>query len=286
VKVPTERQRRRLALMPTTFKMRLQLKAPPPRTPHLGASANAVLLSLLEQDDRQLANDLHSANPKPYSLALADSQGFGGVEGRSLEVRLQVLDEVLEARINAALVPGMVFGSSVEPLYGEIVEVNREFQSYQALVEQALDAPLERQIQLDFLTSTLLSGNDNRWPLPIPGYLFGGLLRRFEHFSGFTFGGTFHSYINRSVQCIHYKAEPYGERLSSKEYHAGFIGKAIFVAAGPAQSARSLLALAQFAQWSGVGINTSFGCGQVVVTSQEAVVRDERGEVLELLAKA
>jgi CRISPR-associated endoribonuclease Cas6 len=271
--------------MPTTFKMRLQLKAPPPRTPHLGASANAVLLTLLEQNDAQLAADLHSANPKPYSLALADSQGFGGVEGRSLEMRFHLLDPALDARITEALQPGVVFGSSVEPLYGEVIEVKREFQSYQSLVEHVLDAPLQRQIQLDFLTSTLLSGNDNRWPLPIPGYLFGGLLRRFEHFSGFTFGGTFHSYINRSVQCIHYKAEAYGERLSSKEYHAGFIGKAIFVAAGPEQSARSLLALARFAQWSGVGINTSFGCGQVVVSSETATVRDERGEVLELLAK-
>ena len=269
--------------MPSILKLTLQLEKTASTGNHLAASTNAAILTLLSGKNPELANELHDAPVKPYSLALEPDAGFGGVQGRYLEVRLNVLHDALEPILTAALELGRFFGTTDDPLRGRLLNVETENESYPDFVTRALSTPVQRLTQLEFLSNTCLSGNGNNWALPIPGFVMNGLRIRFEKFSGFKLEGNLNQYTSRNLECKHYKVNSFFETISSKETQDGFVGKATFLSKGSDDSARAIALLLRFAEWSGVGVNTAFGCGQVRVKLETARVRDEGGEVLRVV---
>lgn len=266
--------------MPATIKLTLQLESNSTQGIHLGASAGAAILTMIAAQNPNFAQELHDANPKPYSLGLEPDSGFGGVHGRYLELRLQVLHDALTPILQAALEPGAFFGTQADPLRGRLLNVEVETESYTEFVARVAALPVQRLIRLEFLSATAVSGGGNTWALPLPNYMFNGLRLRFEKFSNLRLQGSFSSYTNQQLECQHYRVYQKLERLSAKEQFDGFKGTATLVCQGQPESVRVMVLLARFAEWSGIGVNTAFGCGQVRVALETARVRDEAGEEL------
>jgi CRISPR-associated endoribonuclease Cas6 len=151
-------------------------------------------------------------------------------------------------------------------LSGKLVGLKQQETSYKALLEEALEGAAPKRIVLNFQTATAVSGGGQQWPLPVPLLLWRGLLRRWQEFSPLALEEGLRGWWEEWLWCESYQAQAKKVFLGPKKgVFQGFVGKAVFKFKPEADPnlRRQTAALAQFAQEVGVGVNTSFGCGQV-----------------------
>lgn len=255
--------------MPHQLRLVLQLDRPPPRHGP-GVGLHGLVFGAVAQLERlypELAKKLHDAQTNPFSLALTEHQGFGGYKNPKLQFRLNILDEALLVPLSRALPVGLPIGEPGEYLHGHIQSGVLVSESYHDMLLQAHQGTAPTTLTLYFKSPTAFStgGRGSSVAQPLPGPIFNGLARRFQLCSGYELGGDYKEWFETHVGVEEQQIEPASQRLNQHETLNGFVGQVRFGLAGEEEGRRMVGLLARFAQWSGVGLKTGFGCGEVVL---------------------
>jgi CRISPR-associated endoribonuclease Cas6 len=246
----------------------------------LGRAGQALLLSLIRDRDPALAETIHAGEgTRPYTvsnLVLGRRKGGSlhieaGQEGwlrftgltADLSAALQELVDHPPPEISLADHPFRVTGTTLDPARhpwaGRV--------SYQALAAPYLLGKQERlraKIRLEFASPTSFKSQGRFVPLPLPELVFGSLLDRWQRFGPVELHPEMRRFAAEAVGLSRYRLRTRAAPYKQGGLHIGFTGQATFVALNRDRYWLSLLhLLADFAFYSGVGIQTAAGLGQL-----------------------
>ncbi len=259
----------------------LQLQSPTeaslPST--LGRAGQALLLGLVGERDPALAESMHAGEgPKPYTVSnlvlgrrksgslLVEAGQVGWLRFTGLtapvSAALQDLAAAPPPEISLADHPLQVTGATLDPA----VHPWARQVSYQELAARYLlggqKAP-RRKIRLEFASPTSFKSRGRSVPLPLPELVFGSLLDRWQQFAPVALNPEVRRFAAEAVGLSRYRLRSRGIPAKQGGLHIGFTGQATFVALNRDRYWLSVLhLLADFAFYSGVGVQTTAGLGQ------------------------
>ncbi|MFN8493511.1 MAG: CRISPR system precrRNA processing endoribonuclease RAMP protein Cas6 [Caldilineaceae bacterium] len=123
---------------------------------------------------------------------------------------------------------------------------------------------LPRQATLDFASPTAFKSGGMTVPVPLPNLVFGSLVERWNQFSPITLSPEMRRFGEEMVAISRYRLEsrPVGGKQGG--LRIGGVGQVTYTAVGGDRYWLGLLnMLADFALYSGVGVQTTTGMGQV-----------------------
>lgn len=138
--------------------------------------------------------------------------------------------------------------------------------SYEELAAQQLlqHGQVERKVRLLFASPTSFKSKGMHLPVPLPNLVFGSLVERWNHFSPVTLSPEMRRFGEEAVALSNYE---FGSRTvgqKGKGAIIGGVGRATYSALGGDRYwLASMQMLADFALYSGVGVKTTTGMGQV-----------------------
>ncbi len=252
--------------------------------PTLGKAAYAGFLELIGALDADMAERLHSAREKPFTLCLY--RGDTGITpGESASdtgpwLRITSLDACLSRfLLEMASCPGGWGPLRLLDIELEIVKAyNRQeehpwagetsfVELYNNWVARAKRRQLPEDIWLEFCTPTAFAISGSEWdlPLPLPRLVFQSLFNKWTAFSSIPLDLKVEE-IGRYVGIKRYSLRTqmlqFGERSKRQ---LGFVGVCEFgIRREAGRDFRQLInLLADFAFYAGVGKKTAWGMGQV-----------------------
>ncbi|MBZ0275580.1 MAG: CRISPR-associated endoribonuclease Cas6 [Anaerolineae bacterium] len=252
--------------------------------PHwLGRATQAFFLKSLRRLNPDLSAAIHDTDDmKPFtaSTLLGTERRHDGVwlsPGREVRLRYTTLHPHLSMLMLNGLIPDwQANGVTIhdQPLEVTAVEISPQVNSWtgQASFESLLEtaSPERKTLRITFGSPTAFKSTRGYFvPLPQPELVFGSLLDRWNMFSPVelpdSLYGVFHDAI--SVQSVEIASQDvlfgggrWGGRIT------GFTGHAVYIVEETNRDIRrGINALAAFAQFSGIGIKTTAGLGQVRV---------------------
>jgi CRISPR-associated endoribonuclease Cas6 len=205
----------------------------------------------------------------PISQALYAGLGLHGTSGAAAEAGQAPQPWVLDD--HPFQVVGVVCDPAQQPWTGQT--------TYEALAAQQLlqaERP-QHQVTLEFASPTAFKSGGLTMPVPLPGLVFGSLVERWNAFSPVTLAPEMRRFGEEMVAISRYRLEsrPVGQK--NHALRIGGVGQATYVATGGDRYWLAVLhMLADFALYSGVGVQTATGMGQV-----RRLARDERRERIE-----
>jgi len=249
---------------------------------HTGRILHASFLRWLERDHPELVAQLHDANhPRPYTVS--NLQGNLTPNGERLKLdkgqtawfRLTALEEYFLNCVRASidkqktgpqpddrrLVPGPPLQSPHEHPWAASASFE---QLAQTLARETETPPLRHSLVLRFHSPTCFIENKQALPLPVPRYVFGYLLNKWQLASPFPLPVDDVEHFVESIHLAHAHLETAQVDLQ-KYQRTGFTGEARFALhpSLPENYKHALQLLAKFAFYSGVGSHTTMGMGQV-----------------------
>lgn len=222
---------------------------------HPGRALNAWFYGALSRRDESLAEALHSLQgPKPFTIALASPK-----EGLLLVITgcraMAPHALALAEGCDRLLLDGRWLVISGEP------EVKAEsFAELGArwLLRDGRVIP----VRLEFLSPTTFHSRGRTLPLPVPELVFGGLLERWQAWSGIDLGEG--AAVTVSDHAALRRHRLWTEMVQMEGRHTACRGYAEFTLVKPEPAYAGLLALlAAFAEYAGVGQKTAMGLGCV-----------------------
>ncbi|MGW1887655.1 CRISPR system precrRNA processing endoribonuclease RAMP protein Cas6 [Streptomyces sp. NPDC001970] len=213
---------------------------------------HGLAATLLESADTD-----HWAKNKPYSIAPLLTTNHPA----TATLRLGWLQDTPRPDLT------LLTGSRIRlgPRFSTITQATEQFIPYELL----RDVTQAHRVVIDFLSATYFSRRSRWYPLPDPVLLYGGLLRRWNHFAP-VFAG-FDPEVGEclldSVSLSHHDIATTVTQIGTAT-RIGFTGRAIFTLARPHldEAAKAFVALSLFAHMAGVGAQTTHGLGTVKVT--------------------
>jgi len=249
--------------MPSTLLLTLQLEGPAPDGPHI--PLHAISYQLINHASSVEARRLHETQLNPLSQHLARTAGFGGVLGhdrRTLQFRLNTLDDALLPLLQDAFAPGLPLP---EPrgalLRGQVIGQVTAMQDYDDLLEGGPS----RAVRMTFMTPTVLRSGNQFHARPRAAWTYHGLLRRWNAFAPRAFRPDVWSALTDDLRTdqeatrIHTLAVPGSSRHETLQAFTGTLD----VRTGTERSAGPLGTLTRFAPFAGVGAKTMYGFGAV-----------------------
>lgn len=236
-----------------------------------GHQVQAFFFELVRQVDPELANALHASAPgKPFTVAVLPRHGREGL----LELRVTLLDAVLWQAVVQALFqqlarPALRLGTTALVLRDVPGTPGSHpwagFSSYAALVAAVVPAG---RLTLEFVTPTAVSqGSDGRGRkklelLPLPGAVFGALLRRWNLLAppGMRFDEEGVRVACGDMLVCDYRIQTRTEQMRSGP-QKGFVGQCSYELPLDPDQRRALTLLADAAFYLGVGAKTTRGMG-------------------------
>lgn len=255
--------------------------ASPTTTPgHLGRAAYALLLRLIAEVDADLAQALHDTDTrKPLTCTTL----LGG-ERQDKNSRLYVPDKPSWLRftgLNSAVSAHLCRLAEHPP---ETVELDGLlFQVQSATVDTAqhpwagtdsyepLAAPYllaahspRYHVGLQFASPTTFRSNGRSQPVPMPVWVFGSLLDRWNEFSPVRLPEEVRRFAEACVVLNRYDLRTQAVPLKADVTQMGCVGEASYILLNRDRYWASLLnLLTSYAFYSGVGYQTTVGLGQV-----------------------
>jgi CRISPR-associated endoribonuclease Cas6 len=248
--------------------------------PHLGRANYAATLERLNQLDPTLGAQIHDGDgPKPITcsgLLNAESTGSGVLirAGERYLWRVTGLTESVSQALAAAFletppaawrlgdqtftVEQSICDSATQPWSGQT--------TYEALAAQQMLQPhrLAPQVTLLFATPTAFKSAGMHVPIPLPNLLFGSLVERWNAFSSVTLDPAMREFGQELVAISYYKLQSAPVEQKGGGLTIGGIGKVTYRALGGDRYWLAVFQmLADFAFYSGVGVKTTSGMGQV-----------------------
>lgn len=251
----------------------------------LGRAVQAETLARLGQFDPDLAAVLHAGDgPKPLTCsglvpAEPDAEPRRGADsltvrpGAGYFVRLTGLVEPVSRALLAGLVEQpstrwMLHGASFRVLEA-VCDPARDAwtgrTSYEELTAAALQHAdrLPRAITLEFVSPTAFKSQEMQMPVPLPGLVFGSLVERWNSFSTVALDPDLRRFANERVAISRYRLESWPIPTKGGALRIGGVGQVTYTALDTDRYALAALnILADFALFSGVGVQTVTGMGQ------------------------
>lgn len=251
----------------------IYLESEQPLPPWLGRAAQAWLLEGVRRADPALADSLHTGQARrPYTV----SAPRGDERGRWL--RITSVSAPLSAVLTDSILPGL--GGPIRLASAEIavksVEVEghpwAEHSDFEALARQAFEAEPSR-LNLEFATPTAFHRDGLVVPLPLPSLIFGSLIHAWDLFSPVPLPVPVLEFVERYVGIARHRITTRMVQFGDSQQHIGFTGTASFAVIRRERTglsadeyrlrAQILNLLTRFAFYTGVGVRTTVGMGQV-----------------------
>lgn len=124
--------------------------------------------------------------------------------------------------------------------------------------------PPPRQVTLEFASPTAFKSAGLTVPVPMPNLVFGSLVERWNAFSPVTLSPEMRRFGEEMVALSRYRLESRVVEQKNNALRIGGVGQATYVAVAADRYWLAVLQmLADFALYSGVGVQTATGMGQV-----------------------
>lgn len=260
----------------------LQLEAAAPaRLPlHLGRANHAAALRLIGSVDAALAQTVHDAEgPKPLTCSglLGVTPGRDGVSlraGQACAVRLTGLTRAVSLALEEGLLRGKPpatweLDGAPFRVTGATCDATAHGWSGRSSCEQLAGAALAhgeegRTVAFEFASPTAFKSAGYTVPVPMPGLVFGSLVERWNHFAPLRLSGEMRRFADEMMVISRYRLESRAVVQKNDAWRIGGVGTVTYRSMSGDRYWLSVLhALAGFALYSGVGVQTATGMGQV-----------------------
>ena len=247
--------------------------------PYLGRANYAATLARLHEVDPALAQAVHdSSGPKPLTCsglmnARAHRQGVAIEAAKPYFVRITGLTQEVSRALDAALlaetprvweldrhvfhVQQAVCDAAANPWTGRA--------AYAELAAQPrlFGGGMPRQVSLHFASPAAFKSGGVTVPIPLPGLVFGSLVDRWNAFSSITLSAEVRRFGEEMVAVSRYKLQSRPVAQKNQGLRMGGVGDVTYAALGGDRYwLGALHMLADFALYSGVGVQTAAGMGQ------------------------
>lgn len=246
---------------------------------HLGRANYAETLKRVGQFDARLAETVHTADgPKPITCSglwggSGQRENVTVHTGERYAVRVTGLSAGISQALHTALVqePPATWSLHGHPFTVEAAICDRAQDpwsgstTYEELAAAQLlhgERP-PRQVTLDFASPTAFKSAGLTVPVPMPNLVFGSLVERWNAFSPVTLSPEMRRFGEEMVALSRYRLESRVVEQKNNALRIGGVGQATYVAVGGDRYWLAVLQmLADFALYSGVGVQTATGMGQ------------------------
>ena len=262
--------------------------------PHLGRAAHAVLLDAVRWADPALAEAIHAGSDvRPFTAS--DLIGYSHRKGLTPEhactLRLTTLTQpVTQALLKATSSEAEDHAAGRPPLsVGAQVQLGAIVFRVEAVVGDAglhpwvgattyavLSAPWllwrenpDAHGTLQFASPTTFKSGGRHVPVPLPAWVFGGLLERWNAFAPVAFPPELRRYAEECLALSKYQLKSrmvtlmVGATMQDGGMRIGAVGRARYVATNRDRYWLSLInLLAEYAFFAGVGAGNGMGLGQ------------------------
>lgn len=245
-----------------------------------GRAAFALLLRTAAGFDPALAERLHAENalkPLTASSLLGRFNRWMPDPAQTYSLRFTALSADLAAVLTAAVEPGrpLTPGAQVEldflPFRVEAAALDPAQHpwaaavSYQELFNRHLlpSQPPDRRVTLHLASPTAFHSEERTQPLPLPELVFGSLVERWNSFAPVALPAELRRYAAECLRISRFNLRSRGVPLKEGGLRIGATGEVTYTTSNYDRYWMSLVnALADFAQFSGVGAGVSLGLGQ------------------------
>jgi len=249
---------------------------------HLGRANYSTTLARLALFDSSLAPDIHDLEgAKPLTC----SSLFGNIEYRDRQAQYRTGERYwmrltgINARVSQAILSAFWENKPAEwQLAGHTFQVVDAFchphhhpwsgsTTYEALAERYLlgESTTQRmhEVTLEFASPTAFKSKEMQVPLPLPGLVFGSLVDRWNRFSSVALSEQVRNFGELAVEVNQFDLRSVMVEQKNKSLRVGAVGIASYRAHYQDRYWLGLYQLlADFALFSGVGVQTATGMGQ------------------------
>lgn len=247
---------------------------------YLGRANNAATLELIGQANSDLAARIHgSEGPKPLTCSgLLDGHQRSGKNltvrvGQEYAVRMTGLTEEVSAILEDRLLVSRPLDWTLHGhrfrVIDAVCDATRHTwsgrSSYGELIARRVTAGANNgpRVTLLFSSPTAFRSAGMQVPLPTPELVFGSLVDRWNAFSNVAFLSEMREFGERVVAMSRYRLESRAVSNKGGSVTIGAVGQATYTALGSDRYWLAVMqALADFALFSGVGVQTTIGMGQ------------------------
>jgi CRISPR-associated endoribonuclease Cas6 len=237
----------------------------------LGRALHAILLRTLQQQDAALAQAIHdSSGPKPFTVSdLFEHEGQ--LTLRFTALTPSVARALAQAAATGGLRPDAVLNLDGLKLRLTGAATRREQHpwagqtSYGSLALPWLYQQAEPEIRLafEFASPVTFKSNDMNVPVPLPQWVFGGLLDRWNAFAPVPLPEAVREFAALRMALSRYELRTVAVPFKPGAVKFGAVGYGVYTAPHPDETLLSALnLLSEFAFYAGVGAQTTMGFGQ------------------------
>jgi CRISPR-associated endoribonuclease Cas6 len=241
--------------------------------PWLGRAAQAWLLEAVRRVDPALADHLHSGQTRrPYTVSAPR-----GVES-DYWLRITSVSPGLTAVLTDSVLPNLNGTIRLAGTEVSVKQVDTDGHpwagrsDFEVLARQSFDTE-PRRYRIEFATPTAFHRDGLIVPLPLPLLVYGSLIHAWNLFSPLPLPVPLLEFVERHVGIARHRIATRMVQFGDSEQHIGFTGTSSFILLRPErtglsadeyrQRAQLLNLLTRFAFYTGVGVRTAVGMGQV-----------------------
>jgi CRISPR-associated endoribonuclease Cas6 len=265
--------------MPISIVLTLTPDAPVVLPADLGRANYAEVLARVSAYDPALASAIHDGDGnKPFTCsglldARADDGSLTLTPGHRYRVRVTALTDAATAGLRAVFLqnPPSCWNllrhdlRVLEACCDEQTEPWGGYVTYDDLAATHLrrNAALPTRATLEFATPTAFKSHDLQVPLPLPALVFGSLVERWNAFSPVKIADGLREFAEAHVAISRYQLESRAAAQKNGAVRIGAVGRVTYTAlSDDTYWLSALQILADFALYSGVGVQTATGMGQ------------------------
>jgi len=252
---------------------------------HVGRANYAATLAALQVLDPALGSLIHDcAGPKPLTASgilngRERRDGMAIVAEQPYFVRITGLTTAVSQALAAAMLetPPTTWQLDHHPFQVAAVTCDPDVDpwtgqtSYETLAAAQLlqdgqghHRSAARNVTLRFVSPTAFTSNNMTVPVPMPSLVFGSLVERWNAFSPVTLSPEMRRFGEEMIALSRYRLESKTVVQKNKGLRIGAVGEATYAALGGDRYWLGVMQmLADFANYSGVGAQTTQGMGQV-----------------------
>lgn len=249
--------------------------------PYVGRANYAATLNRIRQLDPELSAEIHDCEgPKPLTCSslLQNAPPRAGIPlqlDREYRVRVTGLTEPVSVALHTGLIESPPATWELDGhLFRVVATLCDSTQdgwtgqtAFETLAAQQMQQGAARRVTLRFASPTSFKSGGMHVPVPMPGLVFGSLVERWNRFSPVALSPDMRRFGAEMVAVSRYRLESRAVDQKSagnkQALRMGGVGEATYVALGGDRYwAGVMQMLAEFARYSGVGVQTATGMGQ------------------------